>query len=184
MSTAHAGDVATITRVDELDVGTDLDAALRSLLRSCFADYPDRRYFKLPPRFRYLATVAGTLVGQLGVELRTIRAGDQVLRTLGVVDLCVRAESRTHGLAGRLLAEVTGFAHIHGIDFVVLFADDSRVYERHGWTHARNRLTWVKIHEHDTIGLATGELVEALMVKATGRLPWPDGDVDLLGHLF
>jgi hypothetical protein len=87
-------------------------------LRSCFADYPDRRYFKLPPRFRYLAPVAGTLVGQLGVELRTIRAGDQVLRTLGVVDLCVRAESRTHGLAGRLLAEVTGFAHIpHGIDF-------------------------------------------------------------------
>jgi hypothetical protein len=42
----------------------------------------------------------------------------------------------------------------------------------------------VKIHDHTTLGLATAQDTKALMVKATGQQAWPDGDVDLLGHLF
>ena len=40
------------------------------------------------------------------------------------------------------------------------------------------------MHEHTTLGLARAEDTGALMVKQTGRLPWPDGEADLLGHLF
>ena len=42
----------------------------------------------------------------------------------------------------------------------------------------------LKIDEHRTLGVATAEDTGALMVKQIGSRPWPDGVVDLLGHLF
>jgi GNAT superfamily N-acetyltransferase len=173
-----------ISRVAEAEIPADLTRQLRALLRMCFPGYPDRSYFKLPPHFRYLAVAGGELAGQVGVELRVIRVGSDVLRTFGVVDLCVRASERSRGLAGRLLAEVTQLASSCGMDFIILFADDDRLYTRNGWARAANPCTWMKIHEHATLGLATAEDTGALMVKKIGQRPWPEGEVDLLGHLF
>ena len=68
--------------------------------------------------------------------------------------------------------------------FVVLFADDDRLYARHGWARVTNRCSWVKIHDHATLGIARRADPGAMMVKATGEQAWPEGDVDLLGHLF
>jgi predicted N-acetyltransferase YhbS len=107
-----------------------------------------------------------------------------VVRTFGVVDLCVRHDQRSRGLAAQLLAELTSFARSCGMAFIVVFADDDRLYARNGWARVTNRCTWVKIHDHVTIGLARQEDPEVMMVKALGEQPWPDGDVDLLGHLF
>jgi hypothetical protein len=42
----------------------------------------------------------------------------------------------------------------------------------------------MRIDEHVTLGLARREDPGVMMVKALGEQPWPDGDVDLLGHLF
>jgi hypothetical protein len=42
----------------------------------------------------------------------------------------------------------------------------------------------VKIDDHATLGLAGPADTGAMMVKATGEQAWPEGDVDLLGHLF
>jgi hypothetical protein len=53
----------------------------------------------------------------MGVEFRVIRVGDTVLRTFGVVDLCVTASQRSRGLAGTLLAEVTELARSCGMAF-------------------------------------------------------------------
>ena len=175
---------AAISRVAEAEIPEDLAHQLQALLQACFPGYPSRPYFKLPPHFRYLAVVGGELAGQMGVELRVIRVGSDVLRTFGVVDLCVRGSERSHGLAGRLLAELTQLAGSCGMDFVILFADDDRLYTRNGWARAANPCSWVKIHEHATLGLATAEDTGALMVKQIGQHAWPEGDVDLLGHLF
>jgi GNAT superfamily N-acetyltransferase len=175
---------AVISRVAEAEIPADLAHQLQALLQACFPGYPSRAYFKLPPHFRYLAVAGGELVGQVGVELRVIRVGSDVLRTFGVVDLCVRESGRSRGLAGRLLAEVTRLAGSCGMDFVILFADDDRLYERNGWARAANPCSWLKIHEHATLGLATAEDTGALMVKKIGPQAWPDGEVDLLGHLF
>ena len=79
---------------------------------------------------------------------------------------------------------MTGLARACELDFVILFADDDRLYTRNGWARAANPCTWVKIHDHTTLGLATAQDTKALMVKATGQEAWPGGDVDLLGHLF
>jgi GNAT superfamily N-acetyltransferase len=163
----------TIVRVAEAGIGGELRPQVQALLQASFAEYPSRSYFKLPPHFRYLAMADGELAAQMGVELRVIRVGDNVVRTFGVVDLCVRQGERSCGLAGRLLAEVTEYARSCGMDFVILFADDSRLYDRNGWVRAGNPCSWVKIHDHRTLGLAKAEDTGALMVKAIGEQPWP-----------
>jgi GNAT superfamily N-acetyltransferase len=179
-----ASEATTLARVAEAEIGADIRQQVQALLQMCFPGSPGRSYFKLPPHFRYLAMAHGSLVGQMGVELRVIRVGSEVVRTFGVVDLCVMPGERSHGLATRVLTEVTEYARSCGMDFVILFADDDRVYARNGWTRAANRCTWVKIHEHTTLGLARAAETSALMVKAIGQQAWPEGEVDLLGHLF
>lgn len=178
------GAAVRVVRVAEAEISPDLRQQLRALLQASFEGYPGRSYFKLPPHFRYLAITGDALAGQMGVELRVIRVGPHVLRTFGISDLCVRTGERSRGLAGRLLAEVTLLARACDMDFVILFADDSRLYSRHGWARAANPCSWVKIDDHTTLGLATAQDTKALMVKATGQQDWPGGDVDLLGHLF
>jgi GNAT superfamily N-acetyltransferase len=175
---------ATILYLAETEIRGDLSVAIQSLLCASFPGYPDRHYFKLPPHFRYVAVAGGAIAGQVGVELRIIQVADVVVRTFGVVDLCVRDTARGHGLAGRLLTEVTTFAQACEMDFVVLFADDDRLYVRHGWSRVDNPCTWVKIHEHATLGLAEDVVPQTMMVKAVGHRSWPAGRVDLLGHLF
>ena len=186
MGGAKADDEAiTVVRVAEPEIGVNLSSRLQSLLQTCFPGYPDRSYFKLPPHFRYLAmTSDGGVAAQMGVEFRVIRVGGTVLRTFGVVDLCVAEGQRSRGLAGTLLAEVTELARSCGMAFVVLFADDDRLYARNGWARVTNRCSWVRINDHVTLGLAGPEDTGVMMVKATGEQPWPEGDVDLLGHLF
>jgi GNAT superfamily N-acetyltransferase len=179
-----ASEAATVARVAEAELGADIRRQVQALLQLCFPGYPRRAYFKLPPHFRYLARAQGALVGQMGVEFRVVRVGSEILRTFGVVDLCVRQSERSRGLAARLLTEVTGLARSCGMDFVILFADDDRVYARNGWTREANPCTWVKIHEHTTVGLTRAAQTGALMVKAIGPQAWPEGEVDLLGHLF
>jgi GNAT superfamily N-acetyltransferase len=173
-----------ISRVAEAEIPADLLPQVQALLQGCFPGYPSRAYFKLPPHFRYLSVADSEMVGQVGVELRVIRVGRTVLRTFGVVDLCVRESERSRGLAGRLLAEVTELARSCRMDFIILVADDDRLYTRNGWARAANPCTWLKIDDHTTLGLATAEDTGALMVKKIGPHDWPDGEVDLLGHLF
>ena len=96
-----ASEATAISRVAEAEIGRDLRLQVQALLQACFPGYPSRSYFKLPPHFRYIAMTGGVLVAQMGVELRVIRVGSNVLRTFGVVDLCVRQGERSHGLAGR-----------------------------------------------------------------------------------
>ncbi len=181
----HDEKALVIRSVWEPDVDSDFEAELQSLLQRSFSGYPARSYFKLPPHFRFVATIDGTLVAQMGVEHRVFRVGDNVLRVFGVADLCVDESNRSQGLASRLLRQLTEIAKERRVDFVVLFADDDRLYVRNGWVHIANPCTWVKIDDHRILGLATGEsLGDVMMVKAIGSRQWPDGDVDLLGHVF
>ena len=173
-----------LSRLPEAEIGADLHLSLQRLLGACFPGYPARSYFKIPPHFRYVVTGGATVHAQMGVELRVIRVGEQVLRTFGVVDLCVGDDRRGQGLAGRLLDEVSGYAAACGIDFVILFADEDGLYRRNGFARVGNPLTWVKINEHRTIGLAQAVTPHELMVRPVSGTAWPAGEIDLLGHVF
>src|SRR5262245_1705022 len=102
-------DALVIRRVWEPEVDCALEAQLQSLLQRSSSGYPARSYFKLPPHFRYVATIGGKVVAQMGVELRVCRVGDEVVRTLGVVDLCVDEGERSQGLASLLLRKLVEF---------------------------------------------------------------------------
>jgi hypothetical protein len=82
-----------------------------------------------------------------------------------------------------MLNQLEQLGREHHIEFLVLFAQDPRLYERHGYRRADNLLRWLKIHEHRNLGIGE-DVLEELMFKGIGERAWPDGPVDLLGYQF
>jgi GNAT superfamily N-acetyltransferase len=174
-----------IDRVEEFAITAPAFAQMRDLLQGAFPGYPqDRSYFKVRPHFRYLAWDGETLAGQMGVDHRVIRVGNELLTIFGVIDLCVAPLYQHRSLATRLLERLADLAHETQRDAIVLFADDHRLYAANGHQRIETPCTWMMIDDHRTLGIATRSLGDSMMVNPI-RLPrWPDGAVDLLGYLF
>lgn len=68
-------------------------------------------------------------------------------------------------------------------DFIILFALKPDFYRRNGFHAPMNLLRWMKIHEHETLGIGE-EVLPELMVKGLTERSWPSGMVDLLGYQF
>jgi predicted N-acetyltransferase YhbS len=177
----------TLHWVDELAVDAALDAELRPLLAAAFPDFADtfhaRRYFKQLPHARLLARQGEALVGHLAVAHRVVGSAAGPQRILGLLDVVVAPERRGMGIAGALLEAAEARGRAAGVDHLVLFADDDRLYGRHGYRPVSSTLRWLRIHEHASLGIAE-EPVAELRVRSLGERPWPDGAVDLLGELF
>lgn len=58
------------------------------------------------------------------------------------------------------------------------------LYEANGYRYVENPCVWLKIDEHQTLGIANEALPTALMIKALTSEPWRPGVLDLLGYLF
>jgi predicted N-acetyltransferase YhbS len=170
-------------RVAEYELTPGQRELIRTLLQESFPGYPHRSYFKQLPQFRLLVQCDDELLGQVGVEHRVIRNGDSLLRIFGLVDLCVASTARSRGLGSRLLGEVETLARSSGVDAIILFADDARLYLGAGYQPAPNKIRWLMINEHESFDMAERP-VEGLMVKMLGDRTWQPGLVDLLGYLF
>jgi predicted N-acetyltransferase YhbS len=159
-------------RVAEYEFTPGQRELIRALLRESVPGYPHRSYFKQLPQFRLLLQRDDELVGQVGVEHRVIRTGDSPLRIFGVIDLCVAPTARSQGLGSRLLGEVETLARSAGVDAIILFADDARLYLSAGYQPAPNPVRWLMINEHESFDVAERS-VEGLMVKMLcDRPPW------------
>jgi GNAT superfamily N-acetyltransferase len=174
-----------IDRVEEFAITSPVFAQVRDLLQGAFPGYPqDRPYFKLRPHFRYLAWDGETLAGQMGVDHRVIRVGNEALAIFGVIDLCVAPRYQHRRLATQLLERLDTLARDTQRDAIVLFADDHRLYTANGYQRIDTPCTWMMIDDHRTLGVTERSLGDSLMVKPI-RLPrWPAGAIDLLGYLF
>ena len=137
---------------------------------------------QLPPR-RLLAIDDGQIIGHLGLVHRVVGTESGPMEIFGVMDVCVPTRRQGQGIASRMLARVELLARENNIRFLMLFADDPRLYEQNGYRRADNSLRWLKIHEHEIIGIGES-VVRELMIKPLTTQPWPDGVVDLLGHIF
>jgi GNAT superfamily N-acetyltransferase len=159
---------------------------LLPLLKECFPEHFHQRiWFKQLPRFRFLTYEGDRLVAQVGVEHRVIQLGNRDLRPIfGVIDLCVHPQHRNRGLADALLDRVETLAREQAIDFVVLFADDARLYRKRGYQHVDNDLRYMGISEGNTVGVLEGSFPDVMLVKQIGEAKWEPGRVDLLGYLF
>lgn len=172
--------------IQDFEISMELDDKIRRLLQTSFADwdYPaERRYYKQRPPRRLLAWDSGRLIGQVGVEYRSVRLSDGPAGIFGIIDLCIDPGFRRRGIARSLLLAVEELGRRHSLEFLVLFALDERLYLDLGYEHQSNCLRWLKIHDHRSLGIGE-ERVDELMVKPLTSRLWADGDVDLLGYLF
>jgi GNAT superfamily N-acetyltransferase len=159
---------------------------LARLLAEAFdyaGEFRTRIYFKQLPQRRVLYVYDGSIQAQVGLEHRIIGTEDGPASIFGLIDVAVRETYRRKGIASRMLQFAETLARDSGVDFMLLFAHDRRIYERLGYRPVENPLRWVKIHDHSTLGIAE-EPVEEAMIKEVGSRTWPAGTVDLLGYLF
>ena len=176
----------SIKTVEEYALTAGERSAIQSLLIESFPEEPSlsqRIYYKQLPQRRVLIELDGSIIGQCGIEHRIIGTPTGPSSILGVIDLCVSEKYRHQGSASELLQWAENHAARHGMEFILLFASDSRLYETQGYKTQFNTLRWMMIDEHETLGIAE-EPVKELMIKEIGARSWPQGLIDMLGYLF
>jgi GNAT superfamily N-acetyltransferase len=171
--------------VPEYKISNDVHKIVNQLLVESFPDYPlDRSYYKLLPQFRYLVWEDDNLIAQMGIEHRVITNTGIPARIFGLIDLCVASSYRSQKIATTMLQQIEEVGRMSRIDFLVLFADDSRLYAENGYQRVSNLCRWMKIDEHQTLGVGEESLSDCMMVKQLGEQIWQNGIIDLLGYLF
>ena len=173
-----------IIRTIEFDISKDTHEQIIELVNSCFRSTLSRSYFKQLPHFRYLVFAEDTLIAHMGVDHRVIRVGDSVFTIFGAIDLCVKQNYRSQGVASRLLSLLTTLAKDKSIDFLFLVARDNRIYLKNGFQAVSNYCSWFGIEELKNCGLLVEKIEEDFMIKQTGDKLWVDEPIDLLGYMF
>ena len=160
------------------------DTAVAGLLDACFdGAHGGRTWFKQVSHQRILSWSGSDLMGHVGMDFRMVRVGEAAVPVLGIVDLCVAPSARRQGIGAALLNAAEERAR--GQSFALAMADDQRLYHRAGYCtlHAAN-VTFLAIDELRCHSVIRRDLGEAFMVKPLACDTWPDGPIDLLGHLF
>ncbi len=174
-----------LERIEEFQIAEATHLAIQQLLEEAFSGYPEgRSFFKQLPDFRYLLWQGDQLAAHMAVEHRLINNADQLLHIFGVADLCVAASFQQRKLASRLLEELTQLGKQHRIDFLVLQANEAKLYENNGFQPQENLCQWLLITQNKTLGVARRRIEHSLMVKPLGDKIWKPGLVDFLGHVF
>lgn len=170
--------------IHEIDVDAPLHGRIEALRNDAFPEYAvARSYYKQLPHLRALQFDGADLVGTMGLDYRAMAVGDTVVKTLGVIDFCVAAGARSQGIGSAMLRELVEYAAARKVDFIILMADDPRLYVRHGFQRVEAHASWLRIHEHKSYGIACAHIDE-LYVKPMRDKAWPTGHVDWLGYMF
>jgi len=175
-----------IRKYNEFELTDEIQDQIALLLQKCFpeTEYHGLHYFKQLPHYRLLAYEDEMLIGHLGVDYRIMRLNDQPIKVFGVIELCVLEEKRNHYIGSFLLEEVEKLAINANADFLFLFSKVGSVYEKHNFKYVENICTWLKIHQHRSIGIADEFLKDEMMVKEISNKKWEAGNLDLLGYLY
>ena len=171
--------------IAEYEIDTALEQQILELRRACFEDSArDRIYYKQLPHHRLLAHHSDQLIANIAIDHRVITIDCKPYKIFGLIDVCVAPQYRNQGIASALLEEITERGEQYGIDFLVLFASDSRIYEKNGFHLVDNYFQWLRIDEHQNYGVAIERIDSEVWIKALGNQQWTQGPVDLLGYLF
>lgn len=177
-----------IEKIFEYEINGQLRTKLQQLLVECFTEeYPkDRIYFKQLPHFRFIAIDdKNQVIGQVGLDYRVMNLNGKPIRVLGIIDLCVSKTKRSQGIGSLLLSEIDDFCEGKSVDFLLLFADNKKLYLNAGFKSVNNECTWLKIDDETQTTYGIGhEIINELMVKEVGNKKWENGKIDLLGYLY
>lgn len=170
--------------VREHQISQTTRSDIQLLLTCSFDNYPLRSYYKQLPGQRLLAWSDDRLIAHLGIDFRMMSLSQIPILVVGGIDICVHSSYRSRGIGSELLNRLEVFANESNSDFIILFADDDRIYAKHGYQRADNPCRWLKINEHTTLGVAEEPIPDALMYKRIGAINWQVGVLDLLGYLY
>lgn len=177
-----------IEKIYEYEINGQLRTKLQQLLVECFTEvYPkDRIYFKQVPHFRFIVIDDNNqLIGQVGLDYRVMNLNGKPIRVLGIIDLCVSKNKRSQGIASLLLSEINDFCEGKLVDFLLLFADNKKLYLNSGFKSVNNECKWLKIDDENQTTYGIGhEKINELMIKEVGNIKWENGKLDLLGYLY
>lgn len=177
-----------IKRISEYDIDPDLKNKLQGLLVDSFGeDYPsDRIYYKQLPHFRFVVIDAGNeIIGQVGLDYRVMNLNGKSIRVIGIIDLCVSKASESKGIGSSILSELNKFCKDKDIDYILLFADNPKLYLNNGFLSVKNKCKWLKINDEDGSTYGIGhEIIKELMIKEVKGKEWEEGELDLLGYLY
>ena len=174
-----------IRRYLEHEISQHLHSTIKSLRNDCFPEHRvPRSYGKQFPHFRFLAFADEQLVGNLGVDHRAMRFGEQIYSVFGVVDLCVAEDKRGCGIGGRLLSSLEENANEGDVDALILGAHQPDLYLNHGFVGIDADCSWLGIDEHKSLGVIEEKISGELMIKLIGIEESPTGPIDFLGYMF
>lgn len=161
-------------------VDAKLDAALRTLLSTCFTKPGDeifrsRRYFIDPPAHRwYMQDTAGVLIAHVAAHEKTILWREQKSMLCGIAEVCVHPDHRRQGYVRLILEAAHDYMKHQSCDFSALCGDPD-VYRSSGYFSVQNLVYKPK----DEIRPLPGAMVCEL-----GEKNWPEDEVFLLGEVF
>ena len=156
-----------------------------SLLNASFDNiFPNRIFFKQIPHKRILVKENDTVVGQVGIDYRAMNLGGRLVDVVGIIDLCVASKYQGNRMGSKLLETVE--AQFRGrADFILLFADEHKVYLNNGFQLSNNKVTWLGIDEGKTIGVISKNMGDCLMYKPIKQgATWTEDDLDMMGYLY
>ena len=160
-------------------------AEILALLNASFDNiFGERIFFKQIPHTRFLAKENDTVVGQVGIDYRAMNLGGRLIDVVGIVDLCVSSEYQGKGIGTQLLQTVEN-QFTEKADFILLFADEHKIYLNNGFQLANNKVTWLGIDEGKTIGILSENMGDCLMYKSIKKgAKWTEDDLDMMGYLY
>ncbi len=184
-----------IQQIEEFRIDDNVREPLRQLLHACFPEYfATRIYHKQLPTFRLLAwddsqldgpkLIGPKLVGQCGIDHRVVAFDESATTIFGIVDLCVDETARGHGVGSQLITKAEQLAKANGIDCLLLFADDHRIYTKHGFINHECTVHWLGIDEHQSLGTNHKQMGDCLMIKPLADGVTAPDEIDMLGYLF
>lgn len=175
----------TYQRIEEFAISEKHKNDIHQLLKENFSGYPeDRIFYKQLPNFRFLAFYQNEIVGHMAVDYRVMNNDGQLISIFGVIDLCVKEAFQHQKIASQLLHELTQLGKDNNIDFIVLNAVDSNLYQNNGFEVVSNECKWMVIHQQATLGVVKRSLQEGLMIKSLGSKEWRPKQLDFLGPIF
>jgi len=156
-----------------------------NLLNASFDNiFPNRIFFKQIPHKRILVKKNDTIVGQVGIDYRAMNLGGRLIDVVGIIDLCVAEEYQGKGIGSKLLQTVEN-QFKERADFILLFADEHKVYLNNGFKLANNKVTWLGIDGGKTIGILSKNMGDCLMYKSIKKgVEWTEDDLDMMGYLY
>lgn len=175
---------ASLKIVPEIEIEFGVKRDIQNLRNLCFPEFAqDRSYYKQLPHYRVVKYKDSELIAYLGIDYRIVSIDGVAVKIFGIIDFCVAPELQGQGIGSEMLSFVAKYAETKDVDFLVLIADDPKIYLKQGYKNIATYCSWLRIDRHKNYGVAV-ELIDDLYVKPVGNKEWPPGHVDLLGYMF